>query len=145
MVRQILSLVLLAGVSFSTQAERTENDRYSNPKSVRAKAAALHRVKRRAPASMPAGMGLSFDAYLNANSSHPALNSQPGKIPGHQEAFKDFSKPAVISFPSDSATPLAAPTAAPPTGSANLPGATPLPSAPGPASSSSSSSGSPLQ
>lgn len=72
----------------------------------------------------PAGFfsSVTFDDYLNANASHPALNS---KVDNHQNAFVDQRKPATISFPAegssvlerDAPNPVAevAPAATPPT------------------------------
>jgi hypothetical protein len=93
-----------------------------------------------APTRQPASVAetqpatLNFSSYLNANAAHPALARRK---PLPQEAFKDWSKPAVITgssadvdkaFSPDSGearAPAAAPTAAP-----AVPGAAPTPPAP---------------
>jgi translation initiation factor IF-2 len=41
---------------------------------------------------------LSFDEYMNANATHPAMR---GKIMDHQRAFVDTAKAAIISYPNE--------------------------------------------
>lgn len=81
----------------------------------------------RAPAVAPA---VTFDSYMQANSSHPALQ---GRISNRQQAFAEVVKPATMTMPTqmqtDTSTGAGAPPAANsnPTSGANvpLPGANP--------------------
>ena len=108
MLRQFMTLVALALVPSLSVAQTTtkkcrmpgasydlETARLPNcvVKPVR-KAAATNTPSRR-PASVSDAQPttLNFNSYLNANATHPALSRRK---PLPQEAFKDWSKPAVI-------------------------------------------------
>ncbi len=73
------------------------------------------------PAMKPSNM--TFDAYMSANASHPALNS---KVKDHQNAFVDPTPVAVITFSNDGSSVKDVPPPPPPP-----PGAPPPPPVPG--------------
>lgn len=84
---------------------------------------------KRQPASL--NSNFSFDAYMTANASHPALNN---RVRDHQNAFVDTARPATITFPgegnsikeSDPIPAAAPPPASAPSATASAPAAAPF-------------------
>ena len=108
MLRQFMTLVALALVPPLSAAQTTakkcrmpgasydlETARLPNCVVKPVRKAAVSNTQSRRPASVSEVQptALNFNAYLSANSAHPALSRRK---PLPQEAFKDWSKPAVI-------------------------------------------------